>query len=227
MNATDSFVNGIEKLLQSNLLTAGREIRSFLILLAEDNILKETVRAVGEDFRFADEYRRIVIEKNGLPKQHDKVVAFVTALLFAVDTREIALADLVANLYPDCDQSTGYGKFITDYLMPYAENFVRLLIGEPVEEVRTPKATVYDKMNEDVTAIVKEITEVLNGSKIPADVIKEAQFAANGLIYALSFNDALLTRNAYLGFHNTLKLYGIYTGHEDDLARTLRLYGVL
>lgn len=226
MNATDKLIDGIGKLLQSNLLTAGRDIRAFLIALTENPELKEAVRTASDGFRFEEEFVRVFRDRQGLPRRNDRVVALMTALFYAIDTGELALADLLSLLYKD-SAADGYAAFLTEYVKPYAESFVRLLIGEPMEEVKVPKTTIYDKMNEDVAAIVSEMCDFLSGSDIPPDVAEDAVNAAKGLSYALPFNDALLTRNAYRGLDNTLRLYGIYTGREEALFRTLKLYGVL
>lgn len=224
MKAIDIFADGIEKLLSSNFLTAGREIRAFLELLADDEELKAALASSSDGFRFEEELNRAFGEKNGLPKRNDRTVALITALLYAIDTGRIPLADFLSATYPDRDGAAAYSQFLTDCIMPYAECFVKLLIGEPEEEIRIPQNKIFDKLREDVAAIAERLcADALRQNENAQKIVD----ASDGLLYALTFNDALLARYAYDGLNNALRLYGIRSDFEKDLGNLLRLYGII
>ncbi len=227
MKVVNNFVNSIKRLLDSNVITAGREIRSFLITLTEDEETKDILRAVSSGYSINEDYKRVIIERGPLPNSDAKKVAFVTALLFAIDTGRLDLSDLLKKLFPQLDTADGYSEFIKTFLRPYAESFVNLSIGEPIPDIKEPKTPILDKMESDVTAAVNEIIAKVS-SEYQAEEIKSAvKFAGNGLIYALTFKDSFLTEIAYNGLMVTLRLYGVKTEAENLLTSTLRLYGVI
>ena len=227
MNSTTILSEGLERLLKSNLLTSGREIRSYLISLAEDKELSEILKTACNDFSFDEELNRAFIEGQGLPKHDGRAVAFFTRLLFLIDIGQIPLADLLSGIYPDKQGSEAYSSFLSDYVLPYGESFAKLLLGEPIEDVPEPQKPIYDKMNEDVCAMVDRMAEEVTASPLPSEVIKDILDAINGLKYALSFSDALLTKIAYRGLINTLRLYGTNVEKTEALESALKLYGVL
>lgn len=227
MKVVNNFLNSIERLLDSNAITAGREIRSFLMSLAEDEETKEILRSVSSGYLINEDYKRVVTEHGSLPSSDAKKVAFVTALLFAIDTGRLDLSDLLKKLFPQLDTVDGYAEFMKTFLCPYAESFVNLAIGEPIPDVKEPKTPVLDKMESDVTAAVNEIIAKVT-SKCQSEEIKSAvKFACNGLIYTLTFKDSFLTKIAYNGLISTLRLYGIKTEAENLVTSSLRLYGVI
>ena len=227
MSATDKFIDGIERLLNSNVITAGKDIRAFLIESSDDDKLREVVRTSKEGFRFEEEFRRVFAEGNPLPTQDGKIVALITGVMYSIDIGKLSLGNLLFRLYPDCDGTTGYANFLSDFIKPFAESFVKLLVGEPLEDVKAPKTTVYDKMNEDVTAVVKDLISAVGVLSLDKEIIDDIIDMASGLIYVLSYNDALLTRNSYYGLSNTLRLYDLEIPQESELKATLKLYGVL
>ena len=85
MKVVNSFLNAMERLLDSNVITAGREIRSFLITLTEDEETKDILRSVSSGYLINEDYKRVVIERGQLPTSDSKKVAFVTALLNLLD----------------------------------------------------------------------------------------------------------------------------------------------
>lgn len=223
MKALDIFVNGIGGLLESNLLSSGREIRQFLMTVTEDNTLKDILKSACAGFETEKEFSR-VLESGKLPLKDDKLVAFVTSVLFMTDTGELPLTDLISVLYPDGNE---YESFLENMIKPYAESFVNLIVGESDNAVKEPEHVYSDKINEDVSDLAKVIKVSIQKTSLPQDAVENVFSALDGLCYALSFNDLLLTRNAYSGFINTLRLYGIDTDCEKNLNRLLKLYGVL
>lgn len=226
-NTVDKFVDAVERLFESNLITAGREIRMFLISLTESEDAKDVIRSCSGGYLINEDYKRVVTEHGPLPASDEKKVAFITALLFAVDTGKLDLTELMRLLYPNSDSSTGYSKFLRDFIEPYAESFVNLIIGEPIPDVQETPTPTYDKMNSDVMAATNEIIAKISSSHYPDDVKENIKFAANGLMYALTFKDSFLTKIAYRGLTSTLRMYGIRLDAENYLTSTLRLYGVL
>ena len=227
MKVVNSFLNAIERLLDSNVITAGREIRSFLITLTEDEETKDILRSVSSGYLINEDYKRVVIERGQLPTSDSKKVAFVTALLFAIDTGRLDLSDLLKKLFPQLDTADGYSEFTKTFLRPYAESFVNLAIGEPIPDIKEPKTPILDKMESDVTAAVNEIIANVASSYQSEEIKANVKFAGNGLIYALTFKDSFLTEIAYNGLMVTLRLYGVKTEAENLLTSTLRLYGVI
>ena len=227
MSATDKFVDGIERLFNSNVITAGKDIRSFLIELSDDEKLRDVVRTSKEGFRFEEEFRRVFAEGNPLPSQDSKIVALITGLMYSIDIGKLSLGNLLFRLYPDCDGTTGYARFLSDFIKPFAESFVKLLVGEPLEDVKVPVNTVYDKMNDDVAAIIQDLISAVSALSLDKEIIDDIIDMASGLIYVLSYNDALLTKNSYFGLVNTLRLYDLEIPQESELKATLKLYGVL
>lgn len=227
MSATDKFIDGIERLLNSNVITAGKDIRAFLIELSGDDKLREVVVSSKEGFRYDDEFRRVFVDRNPLPNQDGKIVALITGLLFAIDVGKVSLGDLLFRLYPDCDGTKAYTRFMTDFIQPFAESFVKLLVGEPLEDVKAPVTSVYDKMNDDVKAMVNALIKSVSELDLEKETVDNISDLASGLIYVLSYNDALLTRNAYYGLRNTLRLHDLEMPEENELRATLKMYGVL
>ena len=227
MSSTDKFIDGIERLLNSNVITAGKDIRAFLIELSNDQKLRSVLTSAGDGFHYNEEFRRVFEEKNPLPSQDNKVVALIAGLLFSIDVGKTSLGNLLFRLYPNHDGASGYSKFLIDFIQPFAESFVKLLVGEPLEDVRVAKVSVYDKMNVDVKAIIIELIAAVRASGIDDENVDEIVDLANGLVYVLSFNDALLTRNAYYGLYNTIRYYGIDIPQASELQAILKLYGVL
>lgn len=223
MKALDIFVNGIGRLLKSNLLSSGKEIRQFLMTVTEDETLKDILKSACADFETEKEFSR-VLESGRLPLKDEKLVAFVTSVLFMTDTGDLPLTDLLSILYPDGNE---YEHFLDNMIKPYAESFVNLIVGEPCDVFKEPEHMYSDKLNEDVSELAKQIKLSVKKSSLPQNAAENVISALEGLCYALPFNDLLLTRNAYSGFINTLRLYGINTDYENDLSRLLKLYGVL
>jgi len=226
-NTVDKFVDAIEKLLDSTMIIAGREIRLFLITMTEDEETKEAIRSCSGGYIINDDYKRVVLEHGALPSSDEKKVAFITALLFAVDTKKIDLTDLIKTLYPESDPNDGYSKFLSDFIQPYAESFVNILIGEPVPDVTVTPKPVFDKMNADVTSAVNELVRVVRNAPFSEEIKAEIKFAGNGLLYAITFNDSFLTEVAYRGLINALRLYNIKSEAEKYITSTLKLYGVI
>lgn len=227
MKATDDFIDAIERLLGSNVITAGREIRTFLITLTEGEETKDILRSVSRGYSINEDYRRVVIERGALPVSDEKKVAFCTALLFAIDTGRIDLSELMKKMYPDKDTVSAYSAFLCDVIRPYAESFVNLTIGEPVSDVEAPKTPAFDKMVSEATAAVNEIIAGASAEKTSEEAASAIKFAGNGLLYALTFKDSFLAEVAYKGLIATLRLYGVKSEAETLLNATLRLYGVL
>lgn len=227
MKSSELFINGIQNLLSSNFLTAGKDVTEFLMMLSSDEELKSVLRSANENSRFETEFERVFVRRNPLPKQNGKVVSLITNLLYRIDTGSIPLAELLNYIYPSSDKGEAYKLFLSDYVMPYAECFVNLLIGEPEEEVKEPNNTFFDKMNEDVTALCDRFLFDLKSLSVPVDKIVELTERTNGLVYSLSFKDSLLAKNAFCGLSNTLRLFGIKSEFEKELRRILTLYGVL
>ena len=227
MKATELFINGIKNLLSSNFLTAGKDITEFLMLLSSDEELKSVLRTAHENCRFETEFERVFVRKNPLPKQNGKVVSLITNLLYRIDTGFVPLAELLNYIYPSLDKGDAYKSFLSDYVMPYAECFVNLLVGEPIEEVKEPNTSFFDKMNEDVKALCERFCNDLKSTSVPADKVVELTERTNGMVYSLSFKDSLLAKNAFCGLSNTLRLFGIKSEFEKELRQVLTLYGVL
>ena len=227
MDSVNKFVDGIERLLKSNVITAGKDVRAFLIELSEDDKLRDVVKSSSEGFRYPEEFKRVFIERNPLPTQDSKKVALITGLMYSIDLGKVSLGNMLYTLYPDCDGAKGYSRFMTDFIQPYAESFVKLLVGEPLDDVRTPKTAVYDKMNDDIVAVIDEIIAFVSTLDLEVGITNDVTELASGLKYTLTYNDALLTRNAYLGLQNTVKCYGIGIPKIEELRAILTLYGVL
>lgn len=227
MQTVDNFVDAMERLLNSNVITAGKEIRSFLIGITEDEGLKDVVRSCSNGYLINEDFKRVVVEHGPLPESDEKKVAFITALLFAIDTGKVDLSELVKMLFPTKSTSAGYDAFLSLILKPYAESFVNILVGEPVSDVTESQTPIYDKMNADVTAAARELIADVCSSNASEETKKAVKFAGNGLIYALTFNDAFLTEIAYAGLINALRLYNLKPDAESYLTSTLKLYGVL
>ncbi len=228
MQTVNKFLDGVEKLLRSNVINAGREIRSFLITLTEDEGSKEVIRSCSIGYHLNEDYRRVVIEGGTLPVSDERKVAFVTSLLFAIDTKKIETSSLLKSLYPTLDVTEGYAQFLENFVKPYAESFVNLTIGEPIVEDTAPNTPVLDKMNDDVTAGVNELLSRMENSHYPEEAKSAVKFFSNGLVYTLSYKDALLTKITYFGLINTMRRYNVkLTEQEEYLTSVLRLYGVL
>ncbi len=66
-NTVDKFVDAIETLLDSTMIIAGREIRSFLITMTENEETKAAIRSCSSGYIINDDYKRVVLEHGALP----------------------------------------------------------------------------------------------------------------------------------------------------------------
>ncbi len=227
MQSYDKFSKKINAILNSNLLSSGNVIRNFLIFLANDETCREILHAANETVNLKAEYDKVFNEKLGLPKSPQKIVAVITGTLYFLDTAQVTVTSLLNALYKDKTKEAAYSLFLNDIIRPYADSFLKLIKGEPMEEFSVPKQSIFDKMSEDVKSVVREMKESLPKLKISQNGAAVIGETLDGLIYSLQYGDPVLTRYSFGGFLNALQLFGIKAGFEDDLTKILKLYGVL
>lgn len=226
VTTTDRFINAFARLLAGNFFTSATDVRHFLTALSNDPELRAVLTTSVDGFRSEDEYRKVFAQKQPLPDRPEKVVALVTAFLFRVDSNRVSLADELARLFPALDSANAYKAFGKEYLEPYAECFVSLLTGSPTDEVEEKKP-VYDKMNEDLTALLIEFEGEVKQQPLEDTIADELVDAIRGMKYALSFNDAILTAFSYHRIAYLTEQARLNLPAERELKSVLRLYGVM
>ncbi|MBR1746726.1 MAG: hypothetical protein IJ735_00770 [Clostridia bacterium] len=226
MTTTDRFIDAVEALLSGNFFTSATDIRKFLTTVAEDAELREVLQTSVDAFRSEEDYKKVFFDRGALPDRPDKTVALVTAFLFRVDANRISLSDELSRLFPSLDSVSAYGAFCEKYLQPYAESFVTLLRGEATDAVEQSKPA-YDKMNEDLTAILDEAEREIKLSALAELDLTELLDAVRGLKYALAYDDAILTAFGYRRIAYLTERYGVPFPFYPALRDLLKLYGVL
>lgn len=227
MESYDRFNKELNALLNSNLLSSVNVIRDFLIFLANDTTCREILREANEKVNLNAEYNRVFTENKGLPKSPEKIIAVITGALYFLDTAKVSITSFLKSVYPDKTSDAAYSEFLENFIRPYGENFLMQIKGEPIEEVRLPKQSVLDKMNEDVKSVLSEMKYNLKSLKITSIAADGIAESMDGLAYTLQYGDPILTRYAYVAFLTTLELFGVKCGFEEDLNKILKLYGVL
>lgn len=226
MVQTSAFLSAVDELSNSKLLVADNYIRKTLIALTNDKECLAVLSECSKGFQFENEYIRYFVKSKTLPEDKSTVVALVTSLLYVIDGGSLRLNEFITDFAKTDDSEDAYKVFLDKIIKPYREAVVELVRGEPIEDVK-PTRPSYDKMNEDVAAVLDELIAQTEELKLEGAVYDDVIGAINGIRHAIVFSDALLTKTAFKGLFFALQSYRIRLSAMTDLMKILIIYGVL
>lgn len=224
----DNFITALNELQKTNLLNALEGIKKVLIVITSNKELTDALKKVSTGFDFSSEFERAFLKNNICFEDNEKYVALVTSLLYQLDIGNIKLEDFLSVAYPKYDKNKAYQTFLEIIMLPYGISFKALINGQLNSTVKDTKPKDLEKINQDIKLYINAICQKVecndNIEKLAKD---EALTALYGFNYVLGFDDTLLTRIVYSGLVNTLFLFRLSFEEMEEVAKLLKIYGVL
>ncbi len=217
------FLEAIESLISSKIIVADKAIKSLLKAITEEEDFLMTLKDSLINFDFDQTYTTYKTSVDGLPKEDSVFIAFVTQLLFKIDRKELSLVSFITSYYVRKSLDEAYILFLNDFIVSYAEKMMKLSYAF-TKEVKVK--TNYEKMNEDITEQI-DLLKLEIRKNDGKEGFESVIATVNGFLYTLSFNDPVLTKNAFIGMTNSIKLYNFATDTPLEIAKLLKIYGVL
>ncbi len=228
MDKLGNLALALSELQKTNLLNAMVGIKKVLIIIATEKDLTETLKNASVGFDFGTEFERAFIKNSICFDDDERFVALVTALLYQLDIGNIKLEDFLSVAYPALDKKQAYQTFLEMIMLPYAQSFANLLSGQLNSGVRDTRPKDLEKINQDIKLYITSMCQkVENNDTLEKIEKEEALTALYGFNYALGYNDTLLTRIVYSGLVNTLFLFRLSFEEMEEVAKLLKIYGVL
>ncbi len=240
------FTSSVNRLIEGQLILVDKHVATVLKSVATSPILCRTLADTVKTMSYATEFSRArvtwtsvngVVENSlKLPKDTNRLFAFVVCLLTEIDSGRRNFLDFLRDYYHDVNADASYARFANEVLKKFkaaGESILRnidpdSLNAEFVDQAEKYFAAekVYIETNTmaSIFTLMEEVRLTLIDQPLPVDKLNEVSLVSEYLVNALYLKNPKILKVSYLAYKNTLKDFAIVS---DKLEAIVGLFNTL
>lgn len=235
------FNGAINAFYDSRLIIVDKVISGFLSTVVDTPDLIELVSDCAKTSNFRLEFNNAVtVDKNGnplfrLPHNPRHTVALVVGLLFEFDKKSMSMVEFVTKFYPAESSHDSYLAFLDNVMTPFADAFLKLLVGDRSIETIADNATdrsvpkvLNEKAREDCDYWVRMLMDAVIAANGVSDELREDSITMiKGMLYALDTGNPIIIKLVWIGMRNTLNIGNIGNRELNEIEAILVSYFII
>lgn len=235
------FTSSVNRLIEGKLILVDKHIATVLKSVATSPVLCKTLAETVKTMSYATEFSRArvtwtsvngVVENSlKLPKDNNRLFAFVVCLLTEIDSGRRNFLDFLRDYYHDANADASYARFANEVLKKFksaGESILRNIDPDSLNAEFVDQAEKYFSAEKiyietntmaAVFTLMEDVRLTLIDQPLPVDKLNEISLVSEYLVNAMYLKNPKILKVSYLAYKNTLKDFDVVADKLDAIVK--------